>query len=315
MTDDEKRPDETSSTPDDAQPASDVTPPGQKLKEAREAAKLSVEDVARELRMTATKVRDLEADDYDKLHSDTFVRGYLRTYAKLLGLDSAALLDAYLATRRAQGWDESSEESPIQASIPQPTKPLWRFAILIVILLAGLWALSVWFLDNRQEPLPDAALSAPLTDTGMPPPATEQPQVAPDEEPIEAPSQMDASATEPGREELEPNEPSEQAPSPEVEALASTGVDSQRPAYTDPEVLDQLVMEFSEECWVEVVDARGDVLQTNLLQAGRVLSLSGEAPFSVKLGNAEAVTLSLNGEPYQFEAPAGSRLVTLSVGQ
>lgn len=314
MTDDEKRPDETPSTPEDVPPPSKVTPPGQLLKEAREAAKLNVEDVARELRMTATKVRDLEADDYDKLHSDTFVRGYLRTYAKLLDLDPGALLDAYLEARRAQGWDESAEESPIQVSIPQPTKPLWRFALVILVLLAGLWALSVWFLDNRQAPSPDAALSDSLPDTSLQRVASEEPPAASgvsNDDP-EPPAENTVGET---SEETQPGELSEQAPSPEVEALASTETGIRQASYTDPDVLDQLVLEFSDECWVEVVDARGDVLQTNLIQAGRVLQLSGEAPFNVKLGNAEAVTLSLNGEPYAFEAPAGSRPLTLNVSQ
>jgi len=314
MTDDEKRPDETTETPGEVQSPIDVTPPGQLLKEAREAAKLSVEDVARELRMTATKVRDLEADDYDKLHSDTFVRGYLRTYAKLLDMDSARLLEAYLATRRAQGWDESAEESPIQVTIPQPTRPLWRFAILIVALLAGLWALSVWFLDNRQAPSPDAALSEPLTDASMQPVTSERAPATGESGSDDEASDTDTGAAEPEDLATEPGDVAEQVPNPDVEALASTGTGAGQTSYADPVLLDQLVMEFNDECWVEVVDARGDVLQTNLLREGQRLSLSGEAPFKVRLGNAAAATLSLNGEPYDFDIPAGGRLLTLNVG-
>ncbi|WP_341938607.1 RodZ domain-containing protein [Marinimicrobium sp. C2-29] len=314
MTDEENRPEES----EPAAP-SDFTPPGALLKAAREEAQLKEEDVARELRMTVSKVRALEADDYAQLHSDTFVRGYLRTYAKLLKLDADEVLQAYKQARLAAGLEEEEEESPLQINVPEPSRPLWRFALWIVILLVGLWALSVWFLGNQPSSTGgEAAMNEPVAELGL-----EQP-VAPSPADSESPSgeggqvidmaadqtSLDESAT--GMEET-PSE-SESADTPtDTEALASTRVQSGQGGLTGPELLDQLTLTFDEECWLEVTDSRGDILAVDLVLEGRTLSLSGKAPFDVKMGNARAVNVELNGDPVEFDVPQGRRTMTLTV--
>lgn len=330
---DKKKPLDTPNLESSQEPAegaeTSVTPPGEMLKQARMAAKLSEQDVARELRMTVTKVRFLEADDYENLHSDTFVRGYLRTYAKLLGIDPTVVLSAYADTRRAAGWDGSEDENPIQVNLAEPGRPLWRFALLIIVLLVGLWALSVWFLGNQQDDSTDSALADPLVEmTSLQTPSQPAESGSSDEtaqmqSPAVDRSELDGgrnseATTDPLSEDSSVSGTATNAPSdvsavgPEVEALASTDTRAQ-PGYTDPEALDQLRMEFEEECWVEVVDSRGDVLQADLLSPGRVLTLSGEAPFDVKMGNAAGVNIELNGEPFAFSVPNNRRTLTLTV--
>lgn len=314
MTDEDNRPEESEPTP-----PSDFTPPGALLKSAREEARLSEEDVARELRMTVRKVRALEADDYAQLHSDTFVRGYLRTYAKLLKLDADEILQAYRYARRAAGLDEEPEESPIQINVPEPTRPLWRFALWILILLVGLWALSVWFLGNQQSsPGDEAAMNEPASDLGL----EQQADLSPEEPEAQSPeggetvefapdqASLDRSLT--GIEETQ-NEPELTETSVGTEALASTQVRPGENALSGPELLDQLTLTFDEECWLEVTDSRGDILAVDLVLEGRTLSLSGKAPFEVKMGNAKAATLELNGEPVEFDVPQGNRTMTLTV--
>lgn len=303
--------------------------PGALLKTAREAAKLSVEDVARELRMTVSKVRALEADDYDQLHSDTFIRGYLRTYAKLLGLEPDDLLQAYKQARRQAGLGDEPEESPLRINVPEPTRSLWKFVIWIVVLLAGIWALSVWFLGNRQSPIADGALMDPVSELRTPAPtSTEADAERPDtetagssepeaqpEEGVEEGSgeEADTAALDSPPEVTQAGIDAAATPSSAVEPLAATEVSAPGASLNEPEVLDQLSLSFSDECWVEVTDSRGDVLEADLLQPGRELRLSGEAPFTVKLGNAEAVQIELNGESFEFVPPASGRLMTLNV--
>ncbi len=68
---------------------------GQVLKQAREAAGLSVDEVARRLNLLASVVLDIEADDYSRIRGETFVRGYLLNYAKLLHLPGEQLVGNY----------------------------------------------------------------------------------------------------------------------------------------------------------------------------------------------------------------------------
>ncbi len=69
--------------------------PGSILRRAREAAGLSVDQIAGRLYLLCSIVKNLEADDYQRIRGDTFVRGYLRNYARLLGIPTEPLLARY----------------------------------------------------------------------------------------------------------------------------------------------------------------------------------------------------------------------------
>ena len=69
--------------------------PGQRLREAREAAQLSLGEVASRMRLEPHVLERLENDQYERLHGPTFVRGYLSGYARLLDLPEGPILEAY----------------------------------------------------------------------------------------------------------------------------------------------------------------------------------------------------------------------------
>jgi len=69
--------------------------PGQRLREAREAAQLTLAEVASRMRLEPRALDQLENDNYERLHGSTFVRGYLSGYARLLGLPEGPILEAY----------------------------------------------------------------------------------------------------------------------------------------------------------------------------------------------------------------------------
>ena len=68
-------------------------------------------------------------------------------------------------------------------------------------------------------------------------------------------------------------------------------------AHAYPERGAKLLLEFSNDCWVEVKDAEGKVLISSLQRANSSESLSGPAPFAITLGNAPAARLTLDGQP------------------
>jgi len=100
-------------------------------------------------------------------------------------------------------------------------------------------------------------------------------------------------------------EPAEETPLVAVANLAEMSEDlpgtdeSPGEILTDlPEGQAQLVLSFNDDCWVEVRDATGERLVRSILNANTVNRFMGEAPFSLTLGNAAAVTsITLNGEP------------------
>lgn len=300
-------------TAEDSQPDNSDLLPGALLRAAREKASLNEEDVAGELHITVKKVRALEADDYQQLHSDIFIRGYLRGYAKLVDLEPEALLENYVQARRQAGLDTEEEESPLQINIPETRRPLWHFGLGIGLLLLVLWAVSVWFLDNRPPANnPNSEAETSFNSPALQPAGqgagegegSEDVQPAPEENS----TAEDSRATGPDQVELE--EPSVQS-SQTLDAPSQEMTPAQLPEPQSE--LDLLRLVFSDECWVEVVDAQGDVLETDLLLAGESLELRGKAPFDVKLGNAQAVEMELNGEPFTFEPPGAGRTLNLEV--
>jgi cytoskeleton protein RodZ len=81
--------------------------PGELLKSAREASGLSIEQVAEKLHLLQSIVSALEQDCYDRIRGETFVRGYMRNYARLLGINSDEVVGRYNAGRGTTGRQES----------------------------------------------------------------------------------------------------------------------------------------------------------------------------------------------------------------
>lgn len=131
--------------------------PGKLLLQGRLQAGLTQEQIAKELYMTVSKVRALEADDYDRLSSDTFARGHIRAYANMLKLDVVNVLNAYereiQLTRGNQNETNinGSPKNSANKSAHKGTRGTWQFLGFLAIFFVGLWLISVWFFDNRNE--------------------------------------------------------------------------------------------------------------------------------------------------------------------
>ncbi len=74
-------------------------------------------------------------------------------------------------------------------------------------------------------------------------------------------------------------------------------------------------MEFSEDCWVEVMSSTGRLLYGDLNRSGRVLVLVGEAPFRVLFGYAPGVRVSFNGEAVVLTPHTRNAVADLVLGQ
>jgi cytoskeletal protein RodZ len=111
---------------------------GQFLRRQREAKHKSVEEIARATRVPAASVEKMEADQFDELPGEVFVRGFLKSYASAVGLDPDEVLARYTASRRV-AW-----VTPLP--LTSPTKPArsGRFGVAIAfVLLLFLFALAI----------------------------------------------------------------------------------------------------------------------------------------------------------------------------
>lgn len=296
--------------------------PGKLLIWGRERAGLTQEQVAKELYMTLTKVRALEADDYRHMGSDTFARGYLRAYANLIKIDVVQVLAAY--DRHAQKHGLAEQVLPRKQE--SAAKPLWQFAGLVAAALLTLWLISVWFFDNRKAPeydMPVAIVPEAQTASSTPSVSSSISSIA--YGPDKAANEYVSVATIDHVQALsDSGSKSSEASNIQVSSSAVEGASSASATTTASQVasvanngaaIDQIVFVFSEECWLEVSDSRGDVLIADLQAAGTRLSLQGMAPFDVKLGNAPAAQIELNGRDVAVVPALGTNVLNLKIGE
>jgi cytoskeleton protein RodZ len=281
--------------------------PGKLLLWGRERAGLSQEQVAKELYMTLTKVRALEVDDYRHMGSDTFTRGYLRSYANLVKLDVVQVLAAYDRYAQQQGLVEPVPPRKQESA----SKPLWQFAVLIIVILLILWLISVWFFDNRKAPQYDmpATIVAPVETVQAASSSVSSitSQLLSSTTAVEITGNTDNSDSS----FTQTNSAVASSLATDSESVSSSIISNLARTAT----LDEIVFIFSEECWLEVSDSRGDVLIADLQPAGGRLVLQGKAPFDVKLGNAPATQIELNNEKIAVVPALGTNVLSLKVGK
>ncbi len=244
---------------------------GERLAEARRAQQIPVIEIAKELHLDEYKVRALEGNDFDVIGAPVFAKGHLRKYAQLVGVDEADVMADYYQLDRSKG------TSPVVLARPRPGRMVspgpWVAAIVVIIAAAtAYW----WF----------AARETPAT-----PPVTGEIAPLPQEE---AALDLQDEVVETDAEPVEDEPAAEMEPLPIEPPITSSG---------PPEMT--LSITYSGDCWTEITDAGGRRLFFDLGKSGRTVNLSGEAPFNVLFGDAEYVSLVVDGA--SFDIPAANR--------
>ncbi|WP_265569925.1 helix-turn-helix domain-containing protein [Sphingomicrobium nitratireducens] len=124
-----------------------VVPVGERLREAREARKLSVEDLATSTRIPKRHLQSLEASDWEKLPAPTYTMGFAKSYAAAVGLDKeevAAQLREELGGFRPVQHDIEGYE----VSDPKRAMPRWLLVAAVLAVIAAIVLFS-WLNDRR----------------------------------------------------------------------------------------------------------------------------------------------------------------------
>jgi len=289
--------------------------PGMQLRAARERAGWPLERLAAELCLPVDRLRALEEDDHASFGGVIFVRGYLRRATALLGLPRDELIAAFEAccdTRRPA----EILPGPIVGRPPRRAAPGWigpaLGAAAVVAAIAGSW----WLMSPGQDGLPMAddagdaprpglEFTAPRDVQALPTPRIVVAERPPEDRPagdlqpgVSADSDADAASEAPQQTLVPPVSHEPAVPAPRV-------VQAPEPAPPPPGTA-ELRFEFSEDCWLEVMDADDNRLAYRLYRGGDVARLRGKAPMRVFLGNAEGVRLTVNDAPIAVR-PAARR--------
>ncbi len=252
-----------------------VAGPGEQLRQARAARALSVEAVAAQLRLSPRQIVALENDDYDGLRGATYVRGYLRNYARLVG----APVDEVLASH-ARSLERAQPETAVVSLTPperQVTSRDQQVRLATFALVAALVGLVLIWWHGRERSGLDTVRLSDVTITG-PMPQVRDKSVAP-----AAPAATAPAATSP----LPPATSDEAAP-------------GAAPVAPPPAGQVQVRLRFEQDCWVDLRDARDTRLVYETVAAGKGVTVNGVAPIRVFLGNAAGAQVEYNGRPHDI---------------
>jgi cytoskeleton protein RodZ len=275
----------------DSEPSTTESAPapslGQMLRNARLAQDLTVEQIATELRIEAKQLKALEDNRLAEIGVPVFVKGYLRQYGHRLGLDVRDLLAAYYREPTLS----EVQVRPSRTIKLRDDRQITSWLLAGIVLLTVAVGLAVWWWNGGSFDIaqPSATAGGSATTSAPAPP---EPRPAP--EPL-APSSAPRAET---------GVPAAATPAAAIDTLIGArdgGGAAAAPATEDtavPTVTIPLEFTFDQESWTEVTDARGERLLFGLSAAGRRVSVRGEPPFAIVLGNANAVRLVVDGEAY-----------------
>lgn len=250
---------------------------GTRLRQAREAAGLTLEDVGQRLRMPVQVVRSLEQEQWQKLGAPVFVRGQLRSYARLLGVDVSELLEQARVGPVVPPTLVSHTHTPRARRIAEN---LGRRALYVGI--TAVLAVPVWFATRGHF------------DGTAPSPNTASLDVIPAAVPVTPAGPGSAAAA-----------PAEVAAAPVTKPTATPYVASLAPVpRAAPAAAANLDMQFSGDSWVDIAGPDGGSVEKALIKAGETRSFTPGQVARVTLGNASAVQVQQNGAivdltPYQ----------------
>lgn len=278
---------------------------GERLAAARRAHEISASDIAKELHLDEPKVRALEQNNFEFLGAPVFAKGHLRKYAELVGVPIEDILADYYQLNRAAG--APPVVGPARKFDREMYLGRWIAGGVAVIVVAS--AIYWWFSQGPLLPLAQTApaILAPFVSSSDSEPAQDEvaePAASGSETETE-PAIIVAEATQEQEPETEPESDqladAEEVPAPDtVLALAEPPVSETDTFSEDVSLLPQVQVELSffGDCWTEVTDASGRRLFYDLGTAGRNVTLSGDEPLQIVLGDSENVSIAVAGQDY-----------------
>ena len=248
---------------------------GSLLAAARKKQKRTVEEIAEQLNLSSSQIRTIELDQSEGLPEPTYVRGYIRSYAKLLDLDQKEILEHYLNPNWQKGTSLNEIPRGIDVHEHQRNPVVTPSRVMAVIFLAGV----VGFLGYNGR----FNFSSNETNTEI---VVEETAPANDEI---------VKLIEPTNETQGSNEQVEEEFSSIDSVLAE---DNQPPTESIDEY--QLELRFSDTCWVDIRNENGEKLAYKSYVKGEVLTLSSAISMNVFVGNVSAVSAVVAGQDFDL---------------
>ncbi|MEM4989644.1 RodZ domain-containing protein [Collimonas sp. H4R21] len=306
---------EASAVPETAGANSGQLSLGEQLAGRRQELGWSVQDVASHLKLAPRQIDAMENDNYAALPTMVMTRGFIRSYAKLLGLDATALLATISPAVTAQPTASTVHGSPLSTPFSESRfslmgrnkfayKWLVVLAVLLLLLAVAIRLDVIPVVQNTLQSLAEksaAAGSAASTEDKAVAPAVETQAV--ETQAVDTTANAALTAT--------------PAPAASAAAVSETGVNA-APANTqvvNPATAGggELSLNFRQDSWVEIKRADNTVLISRLAKAGSAETVDMSQPVNIIIGNLAGVDATLRGVPVDLKAGSKTNVARLNL--
>ncbi len=304
----------------------EAVPFGPWLRRQREMREITLREISDATKISLRYLQALEDERFDLLPAMVFAKGFLRQYARYVGLDQDEVVNRFLIASRAEGEDEEGGDrddatargrsgakgaggstGSMGSKVPMGSMGsmgnagsmispgrspafdgAWKYAILIAVVAVALLA-AVFLLPRLLDTVRGHR-------SAEPPPGVTAPEGA------AAPASSPAAAAESAGQ--APDQAPDQTGAGQPAAgQAQVGLADPRIGGGDDAPL-RVTLDFREDCWVEAtVDGARRVSEMRV--QGESLQLQAQHEVDLRLGNADVVDIEVNGRPYPLEATPG----------
>ncbi|EAP94335.1 cytoskeleton protein RodZ [Vibrio splendidus] len=291
---------------------------GTLLKNKRESLGLTQKQISDRLKLRVTLIQQIEENQFESDQVATFMRGYIRSYAKYVNLDEKVVLNALHHSGDAQHQEQEMLSFSRKTKTEKHNSRIMLLTWSIFAVIVGIS--SLWWWQNQQQD----TLSQSLANTESSEELVVEESLDPELtslEVIEAEQNTETSPVTENSDELtevssaegsvtlDPVEVLEEAP----EAADVASVTAEPETVAPEAVVNELVMQFSADCWIQVKDASGKTLSTGIKKAGQTLNLSGTAPYKVILGAPEGVSMTFASEPVDLSGYTSGKVARITL--
>ncbi|HEX4918725.1 MAG TPA: RodZ domain-containing protein [Limnobacter sp.] len=322
--------------------------PGEILRAAREKAGYSLADISAQTKINERQLEAIESGDLGRLPPETFAKAFIKSYCKALRMDPAPVIasfgfsDAASAAAARVNAADANRVDPLEPKMPSSSKRLSSLnfdrktgrkslsygIVLAAVALMAMFYIPVFMSDQADESASIAPEEGAPVESGN---SVGVATSAADQNSVPAPSvplPVEPAANANGQTSVFPalQQPAPVAPAavtPPAPPLAAAAP-AQAPeaqagaqqAVTPPAVVageSKLSFKFAEQSWVTVRDANDKVLLSQLNDGGSSLTVSGQAPFKLIVGNAQTVTISHNGKAVDLSQSIRGEVARLTV--
>ena len=246
---------------------------GQELSKRRQKRDLSINDVAREIKIESSVIKKIESDEFHSIGAPVFVKGYLRQYSNLVGADDDLIIKKY---------NELNPEHDTLPIVIDSATQISKFIVTPKSLILGLFGLILLLiLTFLVLNIIDKEENSIVSTNEIPVIETEETEIQLEDDQIFFEENSVLSTNE----------------IPVIETEDLTELNSLEPLLN-------ITIFYNGLCWTEIFDSNGERLFFGLGDPQKNVSVNGTAPFDVMLGAADNLeSIQVDGEEYTITNP------------